>query len=87
MATVAWTTDQVLAKVLPAADSMEWTIGSGEVVVVGIPVPSALLGRWVEAEETDALLAPYGEWAGLASVYLLAGFKGGHVPLPHAAAA
>ena len=45
VATVAWTTDQVLAKVLPAADSMEWTIGSGEVVVVGIPVPSALLGR------------------------------------------
>ncbi|MGH9282564.1 MAG: potassium channel family protein, partial [Acidimicrobiales bacterium] len=40
VATVAWTTDQVLAKVLPAADSMEWTIGSGEVVVVGIPVPA-----------------------------------------------
>jgi trk system potassium uptake protein len=45
VATVAWTTDQVLAKVLPAADSMEWTIGSGEVVVVGIPVPASLLGR------------------------------------------
>ena len=45
VATVAWTTDQVLAKVLPAADSMEWTIGSGEVVVVGIPVPAALLGK------------------------------------------
>jgi trk system potassium uptake protein TrkA len=45
VATVAWTTDQVLAKVLPAADSMEWTIGSGEVVVVGIPVPAPLLGR------------------------------------------
>ena len=37
--------------------------------------PSALWGRWVEAEESDALLAPYGEWAGLASVYLLAGFQ------------
>ena len=36
---------------------------------------SALWGRWVEAEESDALLAPYGEWAGLASVYLLAGFQ------------
>ena len=45
VATVAWTTDQVLAKVLPAADSMEWTIGSGEVVVVGIPVPAALFAR------------------------------------------
>ena len=48
---------------------------------------SALWGRWVEAEETDALLAPYGEWAGLASVYLLAGFDRGLVPLPDAAAA
>jgi 3-methyladenine DNA glycosylase/8-oxoguanine DNA glycosylase len=48
---------------------------------------SALWGRWVEAEETDELLAPYGEWGGLASVYLLAGFKRGLVPLPHVAAA
>jgi DNA-3-methyladenine glycosylase II len=48
---------------------------------------SALWGRWVEAEETDVLLAPYGEWRGLASVYLLAGFGRGLVPLPRAAAA
>ena len=48
---------------------------------------SALWGRWVEAEETDELLAPYGEWSGLASVYLLAGFGRGLVPLPRAAAA
>jgi 3-methyladenine DNA glycosylase/8-oxoguanine DNA glycosylase len=48
---------------------------------------SALWGRWVEAEESDALLAPYEEWAGLASVYLLAGFHGGFIPLPDAAAA
>jgi DNA-3-methyladenine glycosylase II len=48
---------------------------------------SALWGRWVDAEETDELLAPYGEWGGLASVYLLAGFKRGLVPLPHVAAA
>ena len=48
---------------------------------------SALWGRWVEAEESDALLAPYEEWAGLASVYLLAGFQRGFIPLPDAAAA
>jgi 3-methyladenine DNA glycosylase/8-oxoguanine DNA glycosylase len=42
---------------------------------------SQLWGRWVEPEETDVLLAPYGEWAGLASVYLLAGFGAGFVPL------
>src|SRR5581483_1349258 len=46
---------------------------------------SALWGRWVEPEETDELLAPYGEWSGLASVYLLAGFARGFVPLRHAA--
>jgi 3-methyladenine DNA glycosylase/8-oxoguanine DNA glycosylase len=34
---------------------------------------SGLLGRRAEAEDTAALLEPYGEWAGLASVYLLAG--------------
>lgn len=43
---------------------------------------SALWGRWVEPEETDELLVPYGEWAGLASVYLLAGYGAGFVPLP-----
>ncbi len=32
-----------------------------------------LLGREATAEDTAELLAPYGEWAGLASVYLLAG--------------
>ncbi|HZQ81630.1 MAG TPA: hypothetical protein VFB25_06610 [Gaiellaceae bacterium] len=46
-----------------------------------------LWGRWVEPEETDVLLAPYGEWRGLASVYLLAGFARGFVPLPRATAA
>jgi 3-methyladenine DNA glycosylase/8-oxoguanine DNA glycosylase len=34
---------------------------------------SSLLGRRAEVEDTRALLAPYEEWAGLASVYLLAG--------------
>jgi 3-methyladenine DNA glycosylase/8-oxoguanine DNA glycosylase len=42
---------------------------------------SAREGRWVEAEETDSLLDPYEEWAGLASVYLLKGFSRGMVPL------
>jgi 3-methyladenine DNA glycosylase/8-oxoguanine DNA glycosylase len=43
---------------------------------------SALRGRWVEAWETAELLEPYGEWAGLASVYLMAGFGRGLIPLP-----
>ena len=37
-------------------------------------------GRPVEAWETAELLEPYGEWAGLASVYLLAGFARGLIP-------
>jgi DNA-3-methyladenine glycosylase II len=47
-----------------------------------IKLASELWGRYVEAEEADALLVPYGEWAGLASVYLLAGRRQGLVPLP-----
>jgi 3-methyladenine DNA glycosylase/8-oxoguanine DNA glycosylase len=48
----------------------------------------ALRGRpVVEGWETAELLEPYGEWAGLASVYLLAGFGRGLIPLPSARAA
>ena len=42
----------------------------------------ALRGRHVEPEESRELLAPYDEWAGLASVYLLKGFGRGLIPLP-----
>jgi 3-methyladenine DNA glycosylase/8-oxoguanine DNA glycosylase len=48
-----------------------------------VKLASALWGRWVEAEETDVLLEPYEEWAGLASVYLLAGYHAGLVGLQH----
>jgi 3-methyladenine DNA glycosylase/8-oxoguanine DNA glycosylase len=44
-------------------------------------------GRPVEGWETAELLEPYGQWAGLASVYLLAGFGRGLIPLPAARAA
>ena len=47
----------------------------------------ALRGRPVEGWETAELLEPYGEWAGLASVYLLAGFGRGLIPLPATRAA
>jgi 3-methyladenine DNA glycosylase/8-oxoguanine DNA glycosylase len=47
----------------------------------------ALRGRPVEAWETAELLEPYGDWAGLASIYLLAGFSRGLIPLPAARAA
>jgi 3-methyladenine DNA glycosylase/8-oxoguanine DNA glycosylase len=44
-------------------------------------------GRPVEGWETEELITPYGEWAGLASVYLLAGFGRGLIPLDEARAA
>ena len=47
----------------------------------------AARGRPVEGWETAELLEPYGEWAGLASVYFLAGFARGLIPLPAARAA
>lgn len=48
----------------------------------------AVRGRYeVETWETAELLAPYGEWAGLASVYLLTGLARGLVPTPTANAA
>ena len=47
----------------------------GFVVLLG-----ELLGRRVEGHETTLLLDRYGEWTGLASVYLLAGARRGRVP-------
>ena len=47
-----------------------------------IKLMSRLRGRWVEAHETAELLAPYGEWAGLAGLYLGTAFKHGLIPLP-----
>jgi 3-methyladenine DNA glycosylase/8-oxoguanine DNA glycosylase len=52
-----------------------------------VKLAAALWGRFVEAEETDELLVPYGEWAGLASVYLLSAYRLGLVPIPQSAAA
>jgi 3-methyladenine DNA glycosylase/8-oxoguanine DNA glycosylase len=46
-----------------------------------VKLASELWGRRVEGEETDALLEPYGEWAGIASTYLLAGYASGLVGL------
>ncbi|MFN2469316.1 MAG: DNA-3-methyladenine glycosylase [Gaiellaceae bacterium] len=42
---------------------------------------SALNGRRAEASDTEQLLEAYGDWAGLAGVYLLAGWGRGLVPV------
>ena len=59
------------------------TSGASPAISGSSSSPPQLWGRRVEAEETDALLEPYGEWAGLASVYLLAGYGSGLVGLRH----
>lgn len=48
VATVAWATDQILARVLPTSESIEWTVGSGQVVVLGMPAPENLIGSPLE---------------------------------------
>jgi 3-methyladenine DNA glycosylase/8-oxoguanine DNA glycosylase len=66
-------------------------LGSYERGLVGdlglLKLCKALYGRWVDVEETAALLEPYEEWQGLASVYLLRGFGRGLIPVPARAAA
>ena len=47
-----------------------------------VKLMSDLRGRWVEGHETAELLEPYGEWAGLASVYLGLAYHSGLIPLP-----
>jgi AraC family transcriptional regulator, regulatory protein of adaptative response / DNA-3-methyladenine glycosylase II len=70
----------------------EWTVGvvalqglgrydAGIVGDLGlVKLQAALEGRWPDPSETVALLEPYEEWQGLASVYLLQGFERGLVP-------
>ena len=64
-------------------------LGRSEYGLVGdlglVKLQIALEGRWVEGHETAKLLEPYEEWAGLASVYLMAGFARGVIPLPDGA--
>ena len=48
-----------------------------------IKLCTALTGRRAEPEDTAELLARYGEWQGLASVYLLAGFARGLLPVQY----
>ncbi|HEU0129401.1 MAG TPA: TrkA family potassium uptake protein [Mycobacteriales bacterium] len=45
VATVKWTADQVLRRLLPAAADDEWTDPSGRVCVAQIDVPSSWVGR------------------------------------------
>jgi 3-methyladenine DNA glycosylase/8-oxoguanine DNA glycosylase len=60
-------------------------LGRYDLGIVGdlglIKLLSAMRGRRVEAWETEELLAPYGDWAGIASVYLLLAWARGLLPV------
>jgi trk system potassium uptake protein len=45
VATVRWTSDQILRFLLPDEVSVEFTIDNGEVVVTAIPAPSEVVGK------------------------------------------
>jgi 3-methyladenine DNA glycosylase/8-oxoguanine DNA glycosylase len=71
----------------PYSVGVVWTEGLGRYDrgIVGdlglLKICSAIEGRWVEPEDTARMLGRYGEWAGLACVYLMAGASRGLVPL------
>jgi 3-methyladenine DNA glycosylase/8-oxoguanine DNA glycosylase len=87
-------TDDVAARLERERCVGPWTVGvvcleglgRSERGLVGdltlVKLMSDLRGRWVDGGETAELLEPYGEWAGLASVYLALAYSRGMVPLP-----
>ena len=89
-------TEVVAARLLREPGVGPWTVGVVCIQGLGrferglardlglVKLASALAGRRLEPAESDVLLEPYGEWAGLASVYLLAGHHAGLVGLENA---
>jgi 3-methyladenine DNA glycosylase/8-oxoguanine DNA glycosylase len=69
-----------------------WTVGTVAMQGLGrydiglvddlalVKLLASLRRRWPDPGETAELLAPYGEWQGLASVFLMKGFTRGLVP-------
>src|SRR5918992_4377586 len=53
VATVRWTTDQILRFLLPEEVPVEYTVDNGEVVVTAVPAPAETVGK--KAIELDAL--------------------------------
>jgi len=84
--------DTALARLRRERGVGAWTVGvialqglgrydAGLVADLGlVKLMASLRGRWPAPEETVELLEPYGEWQGLASVFLLQGFKRGLIP-------
>ena len=51
VATVRWTTDQILRTLMPDEVPVEYTVDNGEVVVTAVPVPTEAIGK--KAKEAD----------------------------------
>jgi DNA-3-methyladenine glycosylase II len=89
--------DSVAARLLRERGLGPWSVGvialeglgRYDLGIVGdlglIKLLSLMRGRRVEAWETEELLAPYGEWAGLASAYMLLAWARGLLPVSPAA--
>ncbi len=84
--------DAVAARLLREPGIGPWSVGLISLEGLGrydrglvgdlslVKLYAALTGRWVDGRETAALLAPYGEWQGLAGEVLLLGWARGLVP-------
>jgi DNA-3-methyladenine glycosylase II len=84
--------DAVVARLLRERGIGPWSVGLISLEGLGrydrglvgdlslVKLYAALTGRWVDGYETAALLAPYGEWQGLAGEVLLLGWARGLVP-------
>ena len=55
VATVRWTTDQILRQLIPEEVPVEYTVDNGEVVVTAITAPSELVGRFASEVEIKGL--------------------------------
>ena len=86
------TRDDALARLVRERGIGPWTVGVVALQGLGrydaglvddlalVKLVASLRRTWPEPGETAELLAPYGEWQGLASVFLLQGFKRGLIP-------
>ncbi|MGH2748553.1 MAG: potassium channel family protein [Actinomycetota bacterium] len=53
VATVRWTTDQILRYLLPDEIPVEYTVDNGEVVVTALPAPSEVVGKSAKQLDQD----------------------------------
>lgn len=53
VATVRWTTDQILRSLFPDEVPVEYTVDNGEVVITSVPAPAELIGKTAVAVDED----------------------------------